>query len=54
MNKQEKKKSLKIQRPGSCQSEKDGRGKRWGRLAGTNFQLQNKWVIYVKCTVWRI
>ena len=27
---------------------------RWGRLRGTNFQLQNKWVMDMKCTVWGI
>ena len=27
---------------------------RWGRLRGTNFELQNKWVPGMKCTVWGI
>ena len=27
-----------------------GEGNRWGKLRGTNFQLQNKWVTGMKCT----
>ena len=27
---------------------------RWGRLRGTNFYLQNKWVMGIKCTSWGI
>ena len=27
-----------------------GEGNRWGKLRGTDFQLQNKWVTGMKCT----
>ena len=29
-------------------------GNRWGRLRGTNFHLQDKWITGMKCTVWGI
>ena len=32
---------------------REGRN-RWGRLRGINLQLQNKWVMSMKCTVWGI
>ena len=41
---------------GGCQS---GGGwwdewNRWGKLRGTNFQLQDKWVTRMKCKAWGI